>query len=512
MDIQTVVQNALQQDFKIATYPLKHHLDNRETIMQMLKAQQLECFKAFIDFLNSPRQVFMVNGAAGTGKTFLACKLIEDFIRQEPSGIVSVCAPTNKAVSVLTQKANFNNKRVSFSTLHSKLSLSRTVDHFGRELFTLSDFGKSRWGRSDLFVVDEISMVDAAMEGHLHEYAKQFPTCKFLFVGDFAQVPPVNEVESRFNINFEELKARWDILRYELDEPIRQGEGSPIIDLALYIRNNLRARLIQYPYQTVMNDQGSVGVLPRGDKGFVYGVLSRMYTTEQFKNHSDFCKVLAWRNATLKGLNNLIRQFVYPTMYHLKICINENLIFNKPYIEYSPNDTDGTEKGTILFTTNEECCVESFEVRTLPVMFDNDMYHFKIYETTVRRITKAMVRDSSDSYAKPFSDNDIEVINIIHEDDEQKLNNLIIQFEKKINSQGQSSFKKLLWKRLFRFKENFADITYSYAVSVHKSQGSTYQNAIISEMDIMANQKEYERNRILYTAYTRPSTNLLTIR
>ena len=46
----------------------------------------------------------------------------------------------------------------------------------------------------------------------------------------------------------------------------------------------------------------------------------------------------------------------------------------------------------------------------------------------------------------------------------------------------------------------------------HKSQGSTYENVILMEEDVIRNKKITERNRLLYTAYTRASNRVYTLK
>ena len=54
--------------------------------------------------------------------------------------------------------------------------------------------------------------------------------------------------------------------------------------------------------------------------------------------------------------------------------------------------------------------------------------------------------------------------------------------------------------------DKFADVTYGYAMTVHKSQGSTYERVFIDMKDIIhKNPKERESFQCLYTAITRAS-------
>jgi exodeoxyribonuclease-5 len=50
------------------------------------------------------------------------------------------------------------------------------------------------------------------------------------------------------------------------------------------------------------------------------------------------------------------------------------------------------------------------------------------------------------------------------------------------------------------------DIDFGYAMTVHKSQGSTYENVCIIEDNLNRNRKFEERNKLKYVAYSRPTS------
>ena len=70
------------------------------------------------------------------------------------------------------------------------------------------------------------------------------------------------------------------------------------------------------------------------------------------------------------------------------------------------------------------------------------------------------------------------------------------------------SEKVKLWKVFYTLKEINDNLNYSYSITAHRSQGSTYKNVFLIESDIDKNKDIYERNRIKYTAYTRAKENL----
>jgi exodeoxyribonuclease-5 len=69
----------------------------------------------------------------------------------------------------------------------------------------------------------------------------------------------------------------------------------------------------------------------------------------------------------------------------------------------------------------------------------------------------------------------------------------------------------LAWKRYYKYKRAFLDCSYGYAITAHKSQGSTYTNAVLLEYDMLKNSNTVEMNRIRYTALTRANKRVIII-
>ena len=64
------------------------------------------------------------------------------------------------------------------------------------------------------------------------------------------------------------------------------------------------------------------------------------------------------------------------------------------------------------------------------------------------------------------------------------------------------------WRSYYAMKEAVADLRFTHASTVHKSQGSTYENALVMVPDIMTCRNPSVRRRLLYVAYTRASKHL----
>jgi hypothetical protein len=55
---------------------------------------------------------------------------------------------------------------------------------------------------------------------------------------------------------------------------------------------------------------------------------------------------------------------------------------------------------------------------------------------------------------------------------------------------------------------NYLEVDYGYALTVHKSQGSTYNDVYVEYNNLQANKKDTEKYKLLYTAITRTANNL----
>jgi ATP-dependent exoDNAse (exonuclease V) alpha subunit len=59
--------------------------------------------------------------------------------------------------------------------------------------------------------------------------------------------------------------------------------------------------------------------------------------------------------------------------------------------------------------------------------------------------------------------------------------------------------------------EKYADVKYNYALTVHKAQGSTFDNAIVINCDISRIKDVVDKNKLLYTAITRAKNKLFIV-
>lgn len=409
----------------------------------------------------------LIKGNAGVGKTFIIDYILKPFFQRKKT--ILITAPTHKAVSVIKSKINIDSKDKDdyFSTLHSALKLRRKVNNRTGEVTFTPNFDKRYppLAGVDYLVIDEASMVSKSLLNYIDKYAKD---CKIIFLGDDKQINPVNEKESPvFHQGYPEV---------ELIEIIRQGNGNPIIDLSRDLDkiNSLEENLVED------TERGQAYV------GYTYTVdTNRIIKALAEANGTDEIKYLAWTNREVNSMNKAVREEVYGNPN--KIEVGEALIFNAPY---------GEE-----FHTNQEIRVDTLDVGTFTVPYIAE-HNKRTGALATKEAVLKLYRINPNPNFKVDSNLPPGVL-VIHEDSEKDFKDLMTFLE------SQCRGYRLPWTEFYNFKEKFADMKYNHAITIHKSQGSTYNKAIINIEDVNKNRESFEKERLLYTAVTRASNFLI---
>ena len=442
--------------------------------------------------------IYVLKGWAGTGKTYCVSTLVRYVLEtMHPKHNwykIGVTGPTNKSVRVLKKSSGLKNPRILFQTIHKLLGLKEKITDDGKQEFVADGDFKPSIHSVKLLIIDEVSMLNDDLFQKILPFRDKI---KIICMGDPAQIPPVGRPDC---IPFrDELADYYRIKTLSLKTIMRQKEGNAIIESSVAIRSDLGSPANPNPPVTRLNSSGE-GIeflnlnLPEVRKGFS-DVLATYYRTEAFKKDSEYVKIIAWRNKTVETMNSLIRGVIFgEDAKGSKILLGEKLIANNPIIQ----------EGVVVLTTNEEFTVEDFDIKEEELRFvisdnpDEEPYEIKIkyYETLVAYI------DDSDEVVKTW-------IEILHEDSEMEFKKLtMIMKRRAILKKGADKS----WVVYYNLLRRYADVGYGYCITAHKSQGSTYNTAFVLEDDIDANWEIVERNRIKYTAYSRPSKKLYVLK
>jgi len=468
--------------------------------LESLNSDQKTAFEDLRDFIcdKGDDSVYVLKGWAGTGKTYCVSVLVRyvlEVIHPTHNWYrIAVTGPTNKSVRVIKKTSGLKNPRVSFQTIHKMLGLTERITKEGVQEFVNQGDFQPKIKTVKLLIIDEVSMLNDDL---FQEVLKYRDKIKIICMGDPAQIPPVGKPDC---IPFrEELAAGYRIKTLNLKQIMRQKKDNAIIESSVAIRSELgRAKNPVEPI-TKLNEKGE-GIeflnlnIPETRKGFSE-ILRRYFVTDEFKKDSEYAKIIAWRNKTVATMNDVIRKVIYgDEALGSKILVGEKLIANNPIIQGE----------SIVLNTNDEFSVDSFVIDSDDLRYKTSDHPdaepfpitLKYYETVVSYL------DDEDETVRVN-------IQILHEDSEmdfKKLANLLKL--RAIEKKG----KDKSWLVYYNFLRKYADVNFAYAISAHKSQGSTYNTTFVLEDDIDMNWNIVERNRIKYTAYTRSSRKLYVLK
>lgn len=158
----------------------------------------------------------VITGGPGTGKTLIQRAILDIYRRNNPGKTICCCAPTGRAARRMEQSTGFE-----ASTAHRALGLLAGED---------GDYGEPEALDADLILVDEVSMLDIYLAGHLFSAVKW--KAQIVFIGDADQLPSVGP-----GAVLSEMIASGRIPVVRLDKVFRQNDGSRIAVNAKLIRH-----------------------------------------------------------------------------------------------------------------------------------------------------------------------------------------------------------------------------------------------------------------------------------
>ncbi|MGC1307873.1 MAG: AAA family ATPase [Phormidesmis sp.] len=446
----------MAQSTSLSPDPDTSALDTAEAIPEVLPGialsqQQWQALQALEDFVHSDEKIYLLTGYAGTGKTTLLQALITRLQQQHDGRPIALTALSNKATKVLQTMAYRWGCEVDCMTCCKLLGLRPVIDkETGGQKFEPDQGRKNLTTEYDLVVVDECSMINQEMWELLVNSVSRFTQgTQLLFVGDSAQLPPVGEVEAPC---FERILYRSD-----LTEVIRYGGAIGL--LAEDVRTNLE-RTSMPRAKSDRNSTNTEGIFTISQPHWEQLML-RAFKSAAYEKDPDQVRVLAYTNARVNYLNNKIRAAIYGDKA-ARFVAGERLVAKNVCLG----------KDSILLQTSEECTIldaylvrfEGWQVWELEIMTEEHQ------EKTLR---------------------------VLHEDEQPRFKALLSDYS-----------EKKQWMSFWDYKQLFHEVSYAYSLTVHKSQGSTFQDVFVDVPNLMLNRKVTERNQLYYVAFTRAAKRL----
>ena len=193
-----------------------------------------------LTFSKESRQVYILTGYAGTGKTSILGAYVKTLSELKIKS--RLLAPTGRAAKVLS-----NNSNKQAFTIHKQIYRRKnSTDDYNSLSLSPNLF------KNTIFIVDEASMIadykidfsnsssSRNLLEDLIEYIFSGENCKLILLGDEGQLPPVGSDFSPA-LNIEYLNQNFNSLvisNVRLTEVLRQSQNSLILENASLIRQN----------------------------------------------------------------------------------------------------------------------------------------------------------------------------------------------------------------------------------------------------------------------------------
>lgn len=416
--------------------------------------EQARALEKMLIFLEDPEDDFFVlRGYAGTGKsysiTLLAKSELADGTRRFKPSEICFTAPTNKAVKVLRNYLDSAGLSASPSkTIYSLLGLSLQANGEVKQLTKPEEPVDLSGFR--VIVVDEASMVNRFLMDAIEDAANDW-NVPFIFMGDPAQLPPVGEVTAPV----------WKLPNgSELTQVMRYGNS--MLDLATAIR-----KVVDSPFPSVKIETNAP--VYRWSKADWLSCIE--YNLDLFKTGE--AKVIAWRNVTVDAHNSFIRRKIFGPDARSNPWLPGDKIVATTMLKDLQDNT--------FMKTDEEATVLEVATGSHPLHPEFEIFNLLVSDERDRKVTIRVPTPSGQ-----FALNN-------------RLNELSMEAKK-----GQ----KWKWREFWLLKERFHEVRHSYAITSHRSQGSSYLKVFVDLEDIMLNRNRGEAFRSLYVACTRQREEL----
>ena len=448
---------------------------------------------SFLKTNTDPTQYYVIEGKAGTGKTTIAKEILKEFEDEQ----IYVAAVSHKAKGVIKSSFGDDTRGKKFFSIAGLLGMKGINDNDTQTTkFQVGLKVPLLDNPPALLVIDEASMItEDVLKKIIDINSSLSRPFQMLFLGDIGQIQPIRDEQSEFYRTHKDLlNKKSDIFnskhKSKLITRVRQGEANPILPYADYFWENSQKENPELnPTQHIVRNNQIT------DKG------SLLFSNSEGEVLNSVIKAV--RNAVEKGLTNHVKIVTYH--------VNEKTELNQKIHEALFGKDSDYSKGDMLILNSPydlpdvNATMENSSEIQIKSIQDTDVDEFGVHTLYLETNGTAYTRtgnEQKDCVIQVVSRNDIGLYN-------QKLQELASYAKRQTNR----ALKKQAWSDFWEYKGRYADVDFGYAITAHKSQGSTYDIVVVDEKDIMGTTatSNQEKSELIYTALTRPRKTAIVI-
>ena len=486
----------------------------------MFTPSQQSAIQSFEDFLKSDSQVFMLRGAAGTGKTTLLKEFIA--ILQKKHRGFGLMAPTGRAAHIISEKTG-----ADASTIHryiyaiGKLRANNlTKDEEENDTLHFSFALKENPVEKDfVYLVDESSMIsNQYTDSELFMFGSGFLLSdifqyiegrKIVFIGDYAQLPPVGmNFSPALDKNYLTEKFKCGVVEITLNEVMRQDSKSVLLENVTKLREKIDAKnFVEFK-------------LTPGPKFCIAETdLLEPYYALSHKLPSPKGAIITHTNRIALDYNIRIREHYFGINAH-KVQEGDLLLIARNNYNYTYELFNGNIVKVIAAQSDNEVEKKTIHIKLgrgkyneVDLYFRNVTFAFRYKGESVTLSAKIL-----DNFLdRPEGQLDGDILRAMIVDFEQRLPSEIksnlygIRKYLRSNKADDSRIKELAEAyKNHLLKDPYYNAVickYGYAMTCHKAQGGEWENIYVDLFRFGGNRNE-DYFRWAYTALTRSSSNL----
>lgn len=448
---------------------------------------------SFLKTNTDPTQYYVIEGKAGTGKTTIAKEILKEFEDEQ----IYVAAVSHKAKGVIKSSFGDDTRGKKFFSIAGLLGMKGINDNDTQTTkFQVGLKVPLLDNPPALLVIDEASMItEDVLKKIIDINSSLSRPFQMLFLGDIGQIQPIRDEQSEFYRTHKDLlNKKSDIFnskhKSKLITRVRQGEANPILPYADYFWENSQKENPELnPTQHIVRNNQIT------DKG------SLLFSNSEGEVLNSVIKAV--KNAVEKGLTNHVKIVTYH--------VNEKTELNQKIHETLFGKDSDYSKGDMLILNSPydlpdvNATMENSSEIQIKSIQDTDVDEFGVHTLYLETNGTAYTRtgnEQKDCVIQVVSRNDIGLYN-------QKLQELASYAKRQTNR----ALKKQAWSDFWEYKGRYADVDFGYAITAHKSQGSTYDIVVVDEKDIMGTTatSNQEKSELIYTALTRPRKTAIVI-
>lgn len=510
----------------MAEQPTRLSVSDIEIKELILNDAQTKGLKNIVHFLRSTiHSKFLLLGPGGSGKTTVITNAF-NINNTQHTYKIAFCAFTNKATQVLkniSKKFNitFN---ADFLTIHKLLMLD--IKFFDKETdisFTF-DLNKVEYLKEyDIIIFDECSTISKELYGYIlkmqeYLYLKHNHLIKLIFIGDYWQLPPVNELKSL--VFQSSIKEKWPVTKLT---KVMRSSNQEMFDLnnsllkwiQVFKENDtekLKKLIDNYPYSLVPKNSG-------------------IYINNQDDFYQEY--ISKWQD---------IKDIVILT-YSKSNCDKANAAI-QDRIDMSNNRDPPEQRQSITFYKGDRCCldrpIDVYDIARIEISkkIRNDefteyvtlgnklitcLYNGEIFDIVAAENVKIKTEINKIACMQNFryfkgqlltvvriNDPDAQRFDILHipNPDVDKARNIIRVKER----------RGFYISIMSQFIKRYPKLDYGYCITIYKSQGSEWKHVLVNlnsiKWSIIGKDNncvpEKKRNlfQVTYTALSRASDKL----